>query len=205
MTPMSWACPSTLPSARTSSSTRSLGPLPSRRRTCRSASSSDGQKLRRRSASCRSPTAAASASPSSTPASRRRPTSRPRICRVLRLHARAAIATAPVGRLRPRHAHRRPDRRQRRAVQRQVRRRGARRAPDRPEGARRRARGYTSDVIAAIEFATANKAALGIDVINLSLGHPIYEPAATDPLVQAVEARRRAPASSSWSRPATSA
>ena len=48
--------------------------------------------------------------------------------------------------------------------------------------------GYTSDVIAALEFATENKAALGIDVINLSLGHPIYEPAATDPLVQAVEA-----------------
>ena len=48
--------------------------------------------------------------------------------------------------------------------------------------------GYTSDVIAAVEFATENKAALGIDVINMSLGHPIYEPAATDPLVQAVEA-----------------
>ncbi|PYR36033.1 MAG: hypothetical protein DMF90_11505, partial [Acidobacteria bacterium] len=28
---------------------------------------------------------------------------------------------------------------------------------------------------------------LKIGVINLSLGHPIYEPAATDPLVQAVE------------------
>ena len=64
--------------------------------------------------------------------------------------------------------------------------------------------GYTSDVIAAVEFATDNKAALGIDVINMSLGHPIYEPAATDPLVQAVEAPV-APASSSWSRPATSA
>ena len=47
--------------------------------------------------------------------------------------------------------------------------------------------GYTSDVIAAIEFATANKAALGIDIINLSLGHPIFESPATDPLVQAVE------------------
>jgi subtilisin family serine protease len=50
----------------------------------------------------------------------------------------------------------------------------------------------TSDVIAAIDFATANKAALGIDVINMSLGHPIYEPAATDPMVQAVEAAVRA-------------
>mgnify|MGYP003351707175 FL=1 len=44
--------------------------------------------------------------------------------------------------------------------------------------------GYTSDVIAAVDFARTNKAALGIDVINLSLGHPIFESAATDPLVQ---------------------
>ena len=47
--------------------------------------------------------------------------------------------------------------------------------------------GYTSNVIGAIHFAIANKDALQIDVINLSLGHPIYEPAASDPLVQAVE------------------
>jgi serine protease AprX len=47
--------------------------------------------------------------------------------------------------------------------------------------------GYTSDVIAALEFATTNKARLGIDIINLSLGHPIYEHPSTDPLVQAVE------------------
>src|SRR5262249_5237241 len=47
--------------------------------------------------------------------------------------------------------------------------------------------GYTSSVIDAINFAIANKDSLKIDVINLSLGHPIYEPAATDPLVQAVE------------------
>ena len=47
--------------------------------------------------------------------------------------------------------------------------------------------GYTSTVIQAIEFATANKAQLGIDVLNVSLGHRIYEPAATDPLVRAVE------------------
>ena len=52
--------------------------------------------------------------------------------------------------------------------------------------------GTTSDVISAIEFATENKDRLGVDVINLSLGHPIYEPAATDPLVQAVEAAVRA-------------
>ena len=48
-------------------------------------------------------------------------------------------------------------------------------------------RGSTSDVIRAIEFAIVNKAALNLHVINLSLGHPIYEMAATDPLVRAVE------------------
>jgi serine protease AprX len=47
--------------------------------------------------------------------------------------------------------------------------------------------GYTSDVIRAVDYAVANRAALGIDIINLSLGHPIYEPATSDPLVQAVE------------------
>jgi len=59
--------------------------------------------------------------------------------------------------------------------------------------------GRTSDVINAITFAIANKQLLGIDIINLSLGHPIYEAAASDPLVQAVERATR-PASS-WSRP----
>lgn len=52
--------------------------------------------------------------------------------------------------------------------------------------------GKTSDVINALEFAVANKSRFGINVINLSLGHPIYESAATDPLVQAVEAAVRA-------------
>ena len=52
--------------------------------------------------------------------------------------------------------------------------------------------GLTSMVITAVEYAITNKATLGIDIINLSLGHPIYEPAATDPLVQAVEAAVRA-------------
>ena len=47
--------------------------------------------------------------------------------------------------------------------------------------------GYTSDVIAAIDHAVAHQDELEIDVMNLSLGHPIYEPAADDPLVQAVE------------------
>ena len=52
--------------------------------------------------------------------------------------------------------------------------------------------GRTSAVIEAIQFAVANKHRFGIRVINLSLGHPIYESAATDPLVQAVEAASRA-------------
>jgi len=47
--------------------------------------------------------------------------------------------------------------------------------------------GYTSDVINAINFVVQNRTALHVAVINLSLGHPIYESAATDPLVQAVE------------------
>jgi serine protease AprX len=47
--------------------------------------------------------------------------------------------------------------------------------------------GYTSDVVRAIDFAVANRSKFGIDIINLSLGHPIFEPASTDPLVLAVE------------------
>jgi serine protease AprX len=47
--------------------------------------------------------------------------------------------------------------------------------------------GTTDNVVRAIEFAITNRHLLGINVLNLSLGHPIYEPAATDPLVQAVE------------------
>jgi serine protease AprX len=52
--------------------------------------------------------------------------------------------------------------------------------------------GTTDQVIRAIEFAIANKHVLKIDILNLSLGHPIYESAATDPLVQAVEHASRA-------------
>ncbi len=48
-------------------------------------------------------------------------------------------------------------------------------------------KGTTSDVLRALEFAVENKAALNLHIINLSLGHPIYESAGTDPLVQAVE------------------
>lgn len=46
---------------------------------------------------------------------------------------------------------------------------------------------YTSDVVAAIEYVTANKDALDINVMTLSLGQPIYERAADDPLVRVVE------------------
>ena len=52
--------------------------------------------------------------------------------------------------------------------------------------------GRTSNVLSALEFAVANKDQFNLKVINLSLGHPIYESAATDPLVQAVEAAVRA-------------
>ena len=52
--------------------------------------------------------------------------------------------------------------------------------------------GKTDDVISALQFAVANKDLFNIRVINLSLGHPIYESATTDPLVQAVEAAVRA-------------
>ena len=46
--------------------------------------------------------------------------------------------------------------------------------------------GYTSDVIAGIDWAVANRTKYGIRVINLSLGHAVSEPAAIDPLCQAV-------------------
>ena len=51
--------------------------------------------------------------------------------------------------------------------------------------------GSTSDVIAALQFITKYHVQLWTQVVNLSLGHPIYESAATDPLVQAVEAAVR--------------
>jgi serine protease AprX len=53
-------------------------------------------------------------------------------------------------------------------------------------------RGTTDSVLRAIEFAIINKDVLKIQVLNLSLGHPVYESAATDPLVQAVEHAVRA-------------
>ena len=51
--------------------------------------------------------------------------------------------------------------------------------------------GRTSDVIRAIEWVLANQRRAEVDIINLSLGHPILEPADRDPLVRAVEAAVR--------------
>jgi serine protease AprX len=46
--------------------------------------------------------------------------------------------------------------------------------------------GLTSDVIAGIDWVVNNRAKYNIRVINLSLGHPVMEPSATDPLDEAV-------------------
>jgi serine protease AprX len=46
--------------------------------------------------------------------------------------------------------------------------------------------GWTSDVIAGIEWAIKNRDRYNIRIINLSLGHAVTEPSATDPLDQAV-------------------
>jgi serine protease AprX len=52
--------------------------------------------------------------------------------------------------------------------------------------------GNAAETLRAIEFAVVNKDLLNIQVLNLSLGHPIYELSGTDPLVQAVESAVRA-------------
>jgi serine protease AprX len=49
-------------------------------------------------------------------------------------------------------------------------------------------RGLTSDVLAGLQWILDNRTQYGIRVVNLSLGHPVFEPAAVDPLVQAVDA-----------------
>jgi serine protease AprX len=46
--------------------------------------------------------------------------------------------------------------------------------------------GWTSDVIAGIEWAIKNRDRYNIRIINLSLGHAVTEPSVTDPLDQAV-------------------
>ena len=52
--------------------------------------------------------------------------------------------------------------------------------------------GKSSDVIRAIDYAIANKDQFGLRVINLSLGRPVFESYADDPLCQAVERAYRA-------------
>lgn len=47
--------------------------------------------------------------------------------------------------------------------------------------------GLTSDVIAGIDWAIAYRSKYNIRIINLSLGHPVTEPAETDPLCAAVQ------------------
>jgi serine protease AprX len=49
-----------------------------------------------------------------------------------------------------------------------------------------RGSGRTSDVIAGIDWVLENRLKYNIRVINLSLGHPVTEPSATDPLCRAV-------------------
>jgi serine protease AprX len=46
--------------------------------------------------------------------------------------------------------------------------------------------GLTSDVVAGIDWAVEHRTAYNIRVINLSLGHSVTEPCATDPLCEAV-------------------
>ncbi len=47
--------------------------------------------------------------------------------------------------------------------------------------------GKTSDVIDALDWINKNRRAYGIKVVNLSLGHPVFEKSATDPMVKAVQ------------------
>jgi serine protease AprX len=47
--------------------------------------------------------------------------------------------------------------------------------------------GLTSDVINGIEWVINNKSKFNIRIINLSLGHPVYESCALDPLCQEVQ------------------
>jgi serine protease AprX len=52
--------------------------------------------------------------------------------------------------------------------------------------------GYTSDVIAGIDWVIANARRYNLRIINLSLGHPVTESSTTDPLCRAVERAVRA-------------
>ncbi|OLC53488.1 MAG: hypothetical protein AUH92_05935 [Acidobacteria bacterium 13_1_40CM_4_69_4] len=46
--------------------------------------------------------------------------------------------------------------------------------------------GYTSDIITGIDWAVSNLKTYNIRILNLSLGHPVYESYTTDPLCRAV-------------------
>lgn len=48
--------------------------------------------------------------------------------------------------------------------------------------------GYTSDIIAGIDWVVKYRSTYNIRVLNLSLGHPVYESYRTDPLCRAVAA-----------------
>jgi serine protease AprX len=48
--------------------------------------------------------------------------------------------------------------------------------------------GRSSDMLAALQWVLVHKDQYGIRVLNLSLGHPVYEALDVDPLVQAVDA-----------------
>jgi serine protease AprX len=48
-------------------------------------------------------------------------------------------------------------------------------------------RGATSDVMAGLQWILDNKDQYGIRVVNVSLGHPVFESADVDPLVEAVD------------------
>ena len=52
--------------------------------------------------------------------------------------------------------------------------------------------GYTSDVIAGVQWTIANRGKYGIKVVNMSLGHTQVEPCITDPLCISVEKRSAA-------------
>ena len=107
-----------------------------------------------------------------------------RVGEVRRLRQRPHDA---LRRQRPRHARRRHHRRQRLRHARRARRHRAGGAPGQPEGARRPRRRLISDVIAALDWAVANKAAYNIRVINLSVGAAVTESYTTDPLTLAAK------------------
>ena len=52
--------------------------------------------------------------------------------------------------------------------------------------------GRVSDVLAGIDWVLTHKDAYGIRILNLSLGHPVEDPATIDPLCRAVEAAWKA-------------